>query len=252
MATSRSPWVSVVIPVKDERDNLTPLLEQLQTVLAAQDESKSAPFEVLVVDDGSVDGTGPLLDEFASRHGWLSVIHFDRNYGKSSALDAGFRHVRGDAVVIMDGDCQNDPADIPVLLQQLKTHDMVGGWRTGRQDNAVRKISSRIGNAVRRWVIHDQSHDSGCGFMAFRRSVVQAIPLFEGIHRFFPAMATIYGFTVAEVPVRHHPRVRGVAKYGVGNRLFRGLYDLIAVRWMHARRLRYRLRGSPRPPSGSL
>lgn len=240
MSPSVQPWATVVIPIKDERDNVPPLLEQLLAVLESQEQSRSASFEVLFVDDGSTDGSGALLDDLATQHGCVTVLHFDRNYGKTAALDAGFKWARGEVVIIMDGDLQNDAADIGKLIPYLGDYDVVCGWRTGRQDHLVRKISSRIANCVRNAVIHDGVHDTGCGFMAFRRAVIEALPLFEGLHRFFPALALMHGFTVIEVPIRHHPRVHGVSKYGVGNRLFKSLYDLMAVRWLKSRRLRYR------------
>ena len=143
------PWVSVVIPVKDERDNLAPLTEQLLQVLGARSESQTASFEILFVDDGSVDGSGPVLDQLAKQHDSVSVLHFDKNYGKTAALDAGFEQVRGQVIIIMDGDLQTKPADIETLLPHLSHYDMVCGRRAVRNDHLIRKISSRVGNAVR-------------------------------------------------------------------------------------------------------
>jgi dolichol-phosphate mannosyltransferase len=242
------PWASVVIPIKDERDNLVPLTQQLLKFLTSRDESRSAPFEILFIDDGSSDGSSDLLDQLAARHSEVGVIHFDRNYGQSSAFDAGFTGSTGELVITMDGDLQNDPADIGTLLAYVKDFDLVCGWRTDRHDSAIRKISSRIANAVRSAVTGDRVHDTGCSLKIFRRAVVAKLQMFEGMHRFFPALALMHGFTITEVPVRHHPRTRGVSKYGVGNRLFKSLYDLIAVRWMQQRCLRYRFR-TPRVPS---
>ncbi len=243
--TSSRPWVSVVIPIKDERDNLTPLTEQLLKVLGAREESRTAGFEIIYVDDGSTDGSGPLLDALAGQHPEVRVLHFDRNYGQTSAFDAGFRHARGDLVVTLDGDLQFDPADIPKLLPLATQYDLVCGWRKDRHDNLVRKLSSRIAYLARSAVTGDRIHDTGCSLKVFRRDVIERLPLFEGLHRFFPALAQMHGFTVTEVPVRHYPRAHGRSKYGIGNRLFRGLYDLIAVRWMQSRVLRYRITSSP-------
>jgi hypothetical protein len=153
----------------------------------------------------------------------------------------------------MDGDLQNDPQDIGLLLNYAKDYDLVCGWRTERHDTITRKISSRVANAVRNAVTGDRVHDTGCSLKVFRRPVVDRLQLFNGMHRFFPALALMHGFTVTEVPVRHHPRTHGISKYGVGNRLFKGLYDLFAVRWMQTRVLRYRLRigqgpGTPSRP----
>jgi hypothetical protein len=147
----------------------------------------------------------------------------------------------------MDGDLQNDPGDIATLLPLIRTHDLVCGWRINRHDNLVRKISSRLANAVRSAVTGDRVHDTGCSLKIFRRAVVDRLQLFTGMHRFFPALALMHGFTVTELPVRHYPRAHGVSKYGVGNRLFKGIYDLLAVRWMQSRVLRYRTRNGERP-----
>jgi glycosyltransferase involved in cell wall biosynthesis len=172
----------------------------------------------------------------------VRVFHFDRNYGQSSAFDAGFKYSTGDLVITIDGDLQNDPADISTLLPHVKTFDLVCGWRTNRHDSLVRTVSSRIANAVRSAVTGDRVHDTGCSLKIFRRAVVNKLQLFNGMHRFFPALALMHGFTVTEVPVRHYPRAHGLSKYGVGNRLFKSLYDLIAVRWMQTRALRYAFR----------
>jgi glycosyltransferase involved in cell wall biosynthesis len=211
-------------------------------VLEARDESRSAPFELLFVDDGSTDGSAEILDRLAKENPRVTVVHFDRNYGQTSAFDAGFKRSQGELVITIDGDLQNDPEDIPTLLGYAKEFDLVCGWRHTRHDTPVRKISSRIANRVRSAVTGDRVHDTGCSLKIFRRAVVERIHLFEGMHRFFPALALMHGFTVTEVPVRHHPRTHGLSKYGVGNRLFKSLYDLFAVRWMQGRVLRYRPR----------
>lgn len=242
MTHSSQPWISVVVPIKDERDNLVSLTDQLMKVLHARGESQHTPFEIIYVDDGSTDGSSQMLDRIAAEHPSVIVLHFDRNYGQSSAFDAGFKRSTGMLVVTMDGDLQNDPADIDTLLAYSDKYDLVCGWRTARHDSLTRKISSRVANAVRSAVTGDRVHDTGCSLKVFRREVIDRLQLFVGMHRFFPALALMHGFTVTEVPVRHHPRMHGVSKYGVGNRLFKGLYDLLAVRWMQDRVLKYRFR----------
>jgi glycosyltransferase involved in cell wall biosynthesis len=242
MTSSGRPWLSVVIPIKDERDNLSPLTEQLLKVLGTLPAGTTASFEIVYVDDGSTDGSGALLDSLAAQHSQVKVLHFDRNYGQTSAFDAGFRSAAGDLIATMDGDLQFDPADILTLLPLATQYDLVCGWRKDRHDNIVRKISSRLANFIRSSVTGDRVHDTGCSLKVFRRAVIDRVALFEGMHRFFPALALMHGFTVTEIPVRHYPRAHGISKYGVGNRLFKGLYDLIAVRWMQARCLRYRAR----------
>ncbi len=241
MTVPPHPWISVVIPIKDERDNLAPLTDQLLKILESRTESNQTPFEIIYIDDGSSDGSSDLLDRLAAQHQPVKVWHFDRNYGQSAAFDAGFKRSTGALVVTMDGDLQNDPADIGTLLPYAHDYDLVCGWRTNRHDSLVRKVSSRIANAVRSVVTGDRMHDTGCSLKIFRRTLVDKMQLFTGMHRFFPALALMHGFTVTEVPVRHYPRTHGVSKYGVGNRLFKGLYDLIAVRWMQTRVLRYHI-----------
>ena len=242
MTVPSHPWASVIVPIKDERDNLVPLLEGLLTVMSSHAASQTRPFEIIFVDDGSTDGSSEELDRLAAQHRQVQVFHLDRNYGKTCALDAGFKQSSGDIIIEIDGDLQQDSEDILKLLPYTATYDLVCGWRQQRQDGLVKKISSRIANRVRNLFTHDGVHDTGCPLKIFRRPVLERLYLFEGMHRFFPALALMHGFTVTEVPVRHYPRMHGVSKYGMGNRLFKSLYDLIAVRWMQNRVLRYQFR----------
>lgn len=237
------PWASVLVPVKDERENLAPLIEGLLKVMRSHTASRTRPFEIIFIDDGSNDGSSDLMDRLAAEHPEVRTIHFDRNYGKTAALDAGFKRSGGEIIIHLDADLQQDSEDILMMLPFLNDYDLVCGWRKDRQDNLVRKISSRIANFVRNLFTHDGVHDTGCPLKIFRRPAAEKLYLFEGMHRFFPALALMHGFSVKEVPVRHYPRIHGVSKFGVGNRLFKGLYDLIAVRWMQRRALRYRFRG---------
>jgi len=237
--SSSNPWASVIIPIKDERENLAPLLASLLKVMDSHESSRSRPYEILFVDDGSSDGSSQELDRLAAQHPQVHVFHFDRNYGKTCALDAGFRRSSGGIIIQIDGDLQQDSEDILKLLPLTASYDLVCGWRQQRQDGLVKKLSSLIANRVRNRFTHDGVHDTGCPLKVFRRPVLERIRLYEGMHRFFPALALMHGFTVTEVPVRHYPRIHGQSKYGMGNRLFKSLYDLIAVRWMQDRVLRY-------------
>ena len=242
MTVPSHPWASVIVPIKDERDNLVPLIEGLLTVMNSHAASQTRPFEIILVDDGSSDGSGEELDRLTAQHPEVTTLHFDQNYGKTCALDAGFRQSSGELIIGIDGDLQQDSEDILKLLPFTATYDLVCGWRQQRQDGLVKKMSSRIANLVRNFFTHDGIHDTGCPLKIFRRPVLERLHLFEGMHRFFPALALMHGFTVTEVPVRHYPRIHGVSKYGMGNRLFKSLYDLIAVRWMQTRVLRYTFR----------
>jgi dolichol-phosphate mannosyltransferase len=246
MTDSKRPWASVVVPIKDERENLVPMLDGLLKVMGSHASSQTRPFEIILIDDGSTDGSSEVMDQLAAQHPKVKTFHLDRNYGKTTALDAGFQQSSGELVIEIDGDLQQDSEDILKLLPYTTTYDLVCGWRQQRQDGLVKKMSSLIANRVRNLFTHDGVHDTGCPLKIFRRAVLERIRLFEGLHRFFPALALMHGFSVKEVPVRHYPRVHGVSKYSMGNRLFKSLYDLIAVRWMQNRVVRYKLREGTR------
>lgn len=231
-----APEISVVLPVFDEEDNLRALSDELLPVVRGL----GRPFEVLFVDDGSRDGSPAVLREIAARHPEVSVWRLDRNRGLSSALDAGFRSARGEVIVTLDADLQSDPRDIPRLLEHLGAHDMVCGWRRDRRDPWVKRASSRIANWWRNRRTGDSIHDVTCPMKVFRASIVPHLPPFDGMHRFYPTLARLAGFRVVEVPVSHRPRGAGRSKYGVWNRLAKGLSDLRAIRWMQRNRLDYR------------
>lgn len=236
--------LSVVIPAYNEAPNVEPGYRELLAVL----EPLGRPFEVIVVDDGSTDETFGILARIAETDPRLRVLRFKRNAGQTAALVAGFRAARGDVVVTMDADLQNDPRDIPALLAALPGCDAVCGWRVDRHDPWSKRIASRIANAVRRRLTGDGVHDTGCMLKAFRRAALTRLPPFRNMHRFLPALLQQEGFRVVEVPVRHRPRRAGQSKYGNWGRLWAGLADLWAVRWMARRRLDYEVveeRGGP-------
>jgi len=230
--------VSVVVPVYNELDNLEPLVRELGEVL----EGAGLDAEVLLVDDGSTDGSSARIDELArAEAGRVRVrgLHFRRNCGQTAAFDAGFKAARGDVVVTMDADLQNDPRDIPRLLGALGEADAAVGYRALREDSWLRRVSSRIANAVRNRLSGDDIIDTGCTLKAFRRESLAGLKLYTGMHRFLPTLLRIEGRRVVQLPVGHRPRVHGTSKYGVWNRLFVSFTDLLAVRWMKKRRLGY-------------
>jgi glycosyltransferase involved in cell wall biosynthesis len=237
-----APALTVVIPAYNERVNIEPCYSELVGVL----EAHGQPFEILFVDDGSTDGTGDVLRQLASADARIRVLRLRRNAGQTAALHAGFQAARGAAVVTMDADLQNDPHDIPRLLAALPGRDAVCGWRVDRHDPWTKRIASRIANKVRDRVTRDGVHDTGCTLKAFRREAIQSLHLYRGMHRFLPALLQMEGMRVTEVPVSHRPRQAGVSKYGNWGRLWTGLADLLAVRWMARRRLKYEVQEDER------
>lgn len=231
------PWLSVVIPAFNEEANVEACYRELVPIL----EGLGRPFEVIAVDDGSTDRTFEILAELAAADPRLRLIRFRRNAGQTAALDAGFRAARGEVVVTMDADLQNDPRDIPRLLAELGASDAACGWRVRRQDPWPKRVSSRIANAVRNRLTAEAIHDTGCSLKAYRRECLARLKLYRGMHRFLPTLLKLEGFRVVEVPVNHRPRRAGRSKYSIGNRLWTGLADLFAVRWMMKRRLRYEI-----------
>ena len=223
--------VSIVIPVYNEEANLPELVERV----AAAMEPSGADFELLLVDDGSRDDSARVLDELAADRPWLRPLKLNRNYGQSVALQAGFDHAGGDFIVTLDGDLQNDPADIPGLLTLMheRPHvDLISGWRKERQDAAVsRKLPSRIANSIISSVTGVHLHDYGCALKVYRAKVIQGIRLYGEMHRFIPALAAEVGARIMEVPVQHHARTRGVSKYGIG-RTLRVVLDLLWVKFL--------------------
>jgi glycosyltransferase involved in cell wall biosynthesis len=222
--------LSVVIPVKDERDNLRPLHEQLGDAL----EPLGRDYELVFVDDGSTDGSFALLQELAARDPHVKVVALRRNFGQTPAMQAGFDFSAGDVIVTMDGDRQNDPADIPRLLEKLEEgYDVVFGLRANRQDGFIlRKLPSLMANWLIRKVTRVTIRDMGCTLRAMRREVALALPLYGELHRFIPVLAQQAGARITQIPVAHHPRVAGKTKYNI-SRTVRVLLDLITIKFLH-------------------
>ena len=237
MTPELPPDLSLVIPLYNEAENLPVLAAEIRQTL----EPTGRTWESLFVDDGSTDGSLEVLRRRAAEDRTMRILRPRRNAGQSAALAAGFAAARGAIVVTLDADLQNDPADIPALLARLGDSaatsdcDAVSGVRQRRQDSWVRRISSRVANSVRNWATDEQVSDVGCSLKAYRREVLAGLPMFTGMHRFLPTLVRWNGARLAEVPVNHRPRLHGTAKYGIGNRLFRALADLMAVRWMRTR-----------------
>lgn len=229
--------ISVVIPAYNEVESLTPLTSEVLEVMRGLGED----FEVLFVDDGSRDGTRELLRRLAEENSEVHFVGFKQNRGQTAAMAAGFRHARGDVVVTLDADMQNDPRDIPRLLEKLSEYDVVCGWRKKRNDSLVRRVSSRVANYVRNRLSNEEIVDVGCSLKAYKRECVDKLKLFEGMHRFLPTLVKLEGYTVIEVPVNHRPRELGTSKYGIRNRVVKAFLDLLAVRWMKKRHISYEI-----------
>jgi glycosyltransferase involved in cell wall biosynthesis len=222
------PELSIVVPVHDEEDNVEPLYRALVAALA----DLGRTYEIIVVDDGSTDESYSRLTRLASRDSALKLVELRRNYGQTAALAAGFDHARGSVIVPIDGDCQNDPADIGLLLEKIEEgYDVVSGWRQDRQDGVVRRLPSRIANWLIGRVTGVRLHDYGCTLKAYRREIVDETRLYGEMHRFLPALAHMAGARIVEVPVRHHPRTNGKSKYGLG-RTLGVMLDLLTVKFL--------------------
>lgn len=224
--TNNKIFCSVVIPVMNEEENV-PLLHQ---AISAAMQAWGRPYEIVIVDDGSTDRTFALLAEIAQRDPHLRVVKFRRNFGQSAAMGAGFEYARGEVVVTMDGDLQNDPQDIPMVVEELqKGYDVVSGWRKNRKDKLIiRKVPSKIANRLIRQTTQVTLHDTGCSLKAYRREVVDKISLYGELHRFIPALARVEGARIGEVVVNHHERKFGQSKYNL-TRTFRVIMDLTTL-----------------------
>ena len=240
------PYLSLVIPAFNEQENIPELLRRVGDALAGL----NAPFEVIIIDDGSTDATPSLLAEAMARLPWLRVLRMGQNGGQSAAFDAGFKAARGKVIATIDADLQNDPEEIARLLPMLDGVDMISGWRKDRRDTRMRRIQSRIANRIRNWISDETIVDSASSLKLYKRHCLEGIQLYKGMHRFMPTLVKMRGFTVAEIPVKHSARFAGTAKYGLRNRAWRAFVDLLAVRWMKSRYMRYAVSEVDRPSAG--
>ncbi len=226
--------ISVVIPLYNEQDNIEPLQNEVAAALAGID------YELILIDDSSSDDTVKKI----TRGPKVRVIEFAKNTGQSAAMYAGIYAAKGDVIVLLDGDLQNDPADIPKLLAEIdKGADLVCGYRANRKDTTFKRVQSRIANFVRSRFTGDGVRDTGCTLKAMRRDCREALVPFYGMHRFIPALIKGMGYRLAEVPTHHRPRTAGVSKYGFGNRAWKATCDMFAVKWLLSRQMRIRIKG---------
>ncbi len=231
-----TPRVSVVVPVYNEEESLEPLYRELDAALS----DLEGGIELVLVDDGSRDRSREIMRDLARKDPRVRPIALDGNHGQSAAFEAGFRAARGEIIATLDADLQNDPADLPRLIGLLAEADVVNGVRADRHDGLVRKISSRIGNGFRNRFTGESVTDVGCSLRVFRAEHARRIKMFRGMHRFLPTLLRMEGARVIEVPVAHRARRFGESKYGIGNRIWVGLADVFAVRWMQARHERWK------------
>ncbi len=226
---------SIVVPIYNEKDNIAPLVQEIEWVM------HGFSWELIFVDDGSTDTSKQVLTTLSRTKPHIRAIFLKSNYGQSNALAAGIRASLGTWVITLDGDGQNDPRDIPLLIAAAHDCDMVSGIRKKRKDSLLKRLISRLANAVRSRLLKDKTTDTGCSLKLYRRSCFEKIPLYKGMHRFLPALFQIEGFTTKEIPVNHRPRERGSSKYTLFNRGISTLVDLFAVAWMKKRRLTYEI-----------
>ncbi|HMO24845.1 MAG TPA: glycosyltransferase family 2 protein [Tepidisphaeraceae bacterium] len=235
---SDSIYFSLVIPAYNEQEVIPTLLTRVEQSLA----QLGRPFEVIIIDDGSTDQTPQLLADAMARLPWLRVMRMKQNASQSAAFEAGFAAARGEILATIDADLQNDPEELPRLVKLLEDNpnvDMITGWRKDRQDTRFRRWQSRQANRIRNWITQETVNDSASSLKLYRAPCVKGLKLFKGAHRYFPTLVKMRGYTVLETPVKHSHRFAGTAKYGFGNRAFVGIYDLIGVRWLKKRWLRY-------------
>ncbi|MCK4849922.1 MAG: glycosyltransferase family 2 protein [Phycisphaerae bacterium] len=232
--------VSVLAPAYNERESLPQLCRSLNETLSGMGRS----YEIIIVDDGSTDDSLAILKGLKSEIPQLRILSLSKRSGQTAAMEAGFEAAKGKYVVTIDADLQNDPADIPAMIELLEADkaDMVTGHRHKRQDSWLRRFSTRVANGVRNRLTHESVADSACALKAYKREIIPKLKLFDGLHRFLTTIAKMNGFRVLEIPVNHRPRTLGKAKYGMWNRAFRALRAAFAVRWMQRHTLIYEVK----------
>lgn len=231
--------ISVIIPVYNEEENIEPLYRELREVL----ENLRIDYEVLFVNDASTDNTKDVLAQLANDpKNHIRLVHFKKNCGQTSAIDSGFRHASGEIFVTMDGDMQNDPSDIPKMMEPLDNYDVICGIRQERRDNVIKRISSKIANGIRNKLSGEVITDTGCTLRVYKKSFVDKLKLFDGLHRFLPTLLKMEGARIYEMPVKHRLRHSGKGKYKFHQRLIKPLLDLFAVCWMKKYRLKYEIK----------
>lgn len=240
MNDSPQPKLSVVVPVYNEIGCLEPLVERVSGVL----DGAGISWELVLVDDGSTDGSGERMDSLAADDERIRVFHFAANCGQTAGLDAGFKNARGTFISLLDADLQTYPEDLPELLKTLEETgvDAVVGIRADRKDTGWKKFSSWFANGIRNRLTREDIVDTGCPIKVFRAEAIRSVALFTGMHRFLPTLLRMGGFSVRQMPVRHAPRFTGSSKYGTLDRAFSGLRDALAVRWMQDRAMRWKLK----------
>src|SRR5262244_1138468 len=237
LASAAPPAVSIVVPVRNEAGNIAPLVDEIAAALG-----KGPSFDIIYVNDGSTDRTDSELSELMASRPWLRQIKHQTSCGQSAAVSSGVRHARAGVIVTIDGDGQNDPAFIPALLEVLAAGGPrlgpAAGQRVGRKATGFKRLQSRIANAVRGAVLRDGTRDTGCGLKAFRRELFLTLPYFDGLHRFLPALVRREGYDIGYVDVIDRPRRAGTSNYGMWDRLWVGILDLVGVWWLIRRRRR--------------
>lgn len=246
MSTSTQyPFLTVVAPVFNEQQNIIPLFNEIRAAL----EPLGREWEALFVDDGSTDMSLDVIRRLAADHPHIAYIALATNCGQSAAFAAGFQAARGDVIITIDADLQNDPADIPAMLARMEQggYDMVIGWRAKRQDSSAKRLASRWANAIRNALTHETVRDTGCSLKLMRAHMARALPMFTGMHRFLPTLMRMQGANIDEMQVNHRPRLHGESKYNTFGRAKTAFFDLLAVMWMQRRTIRYRIK-ERRPP----